>query len=248
MSDRVYLVATPENLPLHFERAGLATRTLALCLDALAMLALMQVGWWLLTPLHELSHDAANAAWIVAVFLVQWWYAALAEWRFGRTLGKRLCGLRVVDARGLPLSFSSAVIRNLLRLADLLPMLHLAGAVTCLLDRHGRRLGDLAAQTVVVREASASSASRAQTMVARSRPFAATALADELSRDERELIQRLCSARDRLPLAERVQLCDALVAHLIRSYRLEAPGHLSSERILLGLDETLRSIGTTQES
>lgn len=248
MSERVYVVATPENLLVRFDRAGLATRTTALCLDLLVMAALMQIAFALVVPLHLVSEGVAAALWIVGAFLVQWWYGAFCEWRFGRTLGKRLCGLRVVDASGLKLAFFPAVIRNLLRLADMLPLLHLTGAVCCLLDPHGRRLGDLAAQSVVVRDA----AGRTRRVVRddghlHRQTFASEAVLKALQPLERRAIRRLCAVREMLPLADRVQLCDQLTQHLLRCHRFDVPGHLSSERILLTLDEALRAGGIDED-
>src|SRR6185503_8817620 len=80
-------------------------------------------------------------------------YAILLEWRWrGQTVGKRLLRLRVIDAHGLQLRFAQIVLRNLIRLVDMLPLLYLVGGLTALLTRTGQRLGDLAANTVVIRE------------------------------------------------------------------------------------------------
>ena len=67
--------------------------------------------------------------------------------------GKRLFGLRVVDAQGLRLRPAQVVLRNLLRAIDFLPAAYLVGVTACLVSRKGQRLGDLAANTVVLREA-----------------------------------------------------------------------------------------------
>ena len=79
-------------------------------------------------------------------------YAVVSEWVWrGQTVGKRLMGLRVVDARGLRLEPSQVIVRNLMRLLDALPALYLVGGIACVFSRHRQRLGDLAAGTVVVR-------------------------------------------------------------------------------------------------
>jgi hypothetical protein len=81
-------------------------------------------------------------------------YAMIFEWYWrGQTLGKRLFGLRVVDAQGLRLRPAQVVLRNLLRAIDFLPAAYLVGVTACLVSRKGQRLGDLAANTVVLREA-----------------------------------------------------------------------------------------------
>jgi hypothetical protein len=85
-------------------------------------------------------------------FLSQTGYGIAFEWWWrGQTPGKRLVGLRVMDADGLRLQFGQVAIRNLLRPVDSLPILYLVGGASCLLSRNMQRLGDLAANTVVVR-------------------------------------------------------------------------------------------------
>jgi hypothetical protein len=73
------------------------------------------------------------------------------EWFMnGQTLGKRLFHLRVMDVQGLNLTFSQVVLRNLLRFVDALPGFYMVGGLSVLTSRHCQRLGDLAANTVVV--------------------------------------------------------------------------------------------------
>jgi uncharacterized RDD family membrane protein YckC len=69
----------------------------------------------------------------------------------GRTPGKRALGLRVMSDGGLPLALGGSLVRNVLRLADVLPSSYLVGLVSMLVTRDGKRLGDLAAGTIVVR-------------------------------------------------------------------------------------------------
>src|SRR5206468_250385 len=70
----------------------------------------------------------------------------------GKTLGKRLMHLRVVDARGGPVTVGQAVVRNLVRAVDFLPLYYAVGAIAIFASPRNQRLGDLAAGTVVVRE------------------------------------------------------------------------------------------------
>jgi uncharacterized RDD family membrane protein YckC len=239
----IYSVDTPENIRLSFVRAGLAARALAFCIDLATMAALLQGVAWLLAPFESFAESAAGALWIIAGFAVQWSYGAICEWRFaGRTLGKRLCAIAVVDASGLPLSLAQAATRNLLRVVDLLPGLHLAGALASFLDPHGRRLGDLAARTIVVRDPRATP----PRLDARLAPAGAHArhpefeeIARRLNGEERAALRALCTAREALPLAERNQLCGALAAHLAARYRALLPPHLSAEKFLLFIQDSL---------
>src|SRR5690606_41981782 len=88
---------------------------------------------------------------LVCLFVVVWAYRIVFEvaWN-GRTPGKRVLGLRVVGGDGAPVGWLPAIVRHLLRTVDMLPFGYAAGLLTCLCDRHGRRLGDLVADTVVV--------------------------------------------------------------------------------------------------
>jgi uncharacterized RDD family membrane protein YckC len=124
----------------------------ALAIDLAVIAMLDSVLEKLLAPLRFFGEDVATAMHIVLYFVLTLIYGALCEWLWrGQTVGKRLLGLRVVDARGLRLEPSQVIVRNLLRAADALPGLYLVGGVACLLSRHRQRLGDLAAGTVVIR-------------------------------------------------------------------------------------------------
>ena len=74
------------------------------------------------------------------------------EWTWrGQTIGKKLFRLRVVDVEGMRLQFNQIVVRNLLRFVDQLPVFYFVGGVTCWLNPKCQRLGDIAANTVVIR-------------------------------------------------------------------------------------------------
>jgi uncharacterized RDD family membrane protein YckC len=67
----------------------------------------------------------------------------------GQTFGKRVAEIRVIEANGQPLSWPSSLLRNLLRIVDNILFL---GILVVLIDKNERRLGDLAASTMVIRE------------------------------------------------------------------------------------------------
>jgi hypothetical protein len=100
-----------------------------------------------LTPLGGVGFGT----FLISVFLLEWFYPALCEvYLGGATPGKKAMGLRVVNDDGTPVQMAAAMIRNLLRAADFLPVLYGVGLVSMLLNREFKRLGDLVAQTVVV--------------------------------------------------------------------------------------------------
>jgi hypothetical protein len=86
-------------------------------------------------------------------FLLIWGYYVAFEmlWN-GQTPGKRVCNLRVMRENGYALGFLDSLIRNLVRIIDFLPLYYGVGVVTMLIDNRSRRLGDLAAGTIVVKE------------------------------------------------------------------------------------------------
>jgi uncharacterized RDD family membrane protein YckC len=91
------------------------------------------------------------AFWLILLFVLEWFYPVIFELTpSGATPGKRVFGLKVVMDNGLPVTVAAAATRNLLRVADFLPLAFGFGAVSMLVRRDSKRLGDLAAATLVV--------------------------------------------------------------------------------------------------
>ena len=152
------VVATPERVAFRFETAGLGSRFAAQLIDV-ALLGVLLLGLTQVAAgIANLSGapDVGALVLVVAGFLGFWayWIVPEAVWS-GRTLGKLLLNLRVIDARGGPISVGQAVIRNLLRVVDFLPTSYAVGAIAIFCSARNQRLGDLAAGTVVVRERAA---------------------------------------------------------------------------------------------
>ncbi|MGA2273441.1 MAG: RDD family protein [Bryobacteraceae bacterium] len=148
-------IETPEGVEFSFDLASPVTRSLAWIVDLAAIGVLTKgvdkTGEWL----GHLNQDWATAIAVILYFAISVGYGIVLEWRWhGQTLGKRVMGLRVVDAQGLRLQLSQVILRNLLRLVDMLPAVYLVGGVACFCSRNCQRLGDLAAGTIVARERS----------------------------------------------------------------------------------------------
>ncbi len=150
--DNTLDIRLPEGVVFSLPLAGPATRFLAWLVDLLGTLILLIVVSTLVHLLDVVSPDAATGVSIVLIFAVPIFYGILFEgfWR-GQTPGKRALRLRVMDARGLRLDLRQVVIRNLLRAVDGLPSLYMVGGAACFFTARAQRLGDLAADTVVVR-------------------------------------------------------------------------------------------------
>ena len=143
---------TPEGMEFTLPLAGPVSRLLAMSVDMAVVMAAGTVLQKLLGVLAAFNADAAQGLLTVLYFAVSMFYGILAEWLWqGQTVGKRLLGIRVMDRDGLPIHVSQIVVRNLLRPVDMLPAFYLLGGLVALGTQFGQRIGDLAANTVVVR-------------------------------------------------------------------------------------------------
>ncbi|HLP09575.1 MAG TPA: RDD family protein [Opitutaceae bacterium] len=144
---------TPEGVSFSFRLASPVLRLAALAIDTACIAAAWSTLSVLFSLLGIVSQDFARAAAIVGYFLFSEGCRIAMEWRWrGQTIGKRLLHLRVVDERGLPLTFAQVTLRNLLRFIDALPVAYAIGGVAALASSRGQRLGDLAAGTLVIWE------------------------------------------------------------------------------------------------
>lgn len=145
--DTVVSAETPEGIAIDLRPAGLSARCLAFLLDQLIRLGILYAGLIVVA----LTGGVGFAFWIVLAFALEWFYALPFELsRWGATPGKRVMGLKVVMDSGLPVTPAAAITRNLLRVADFLPLLYGFGVLSMLLRRDFKRLGDVVAGTLVV--------------------------------------------------------------------------------------------------
>ncbi len=164
LDDR-YTIDTPENIAFTYAVAGIGSRFLAAMVDTLLLIFMMLlVVISMLLMVAALGDGAAAdtmsgvivAIGIVLIFLIQWGYYIIFEmlWN-GQSPGKRLIRLRVVREGGRPVTFAASAIRNLVRFIDLLPSFYGLGVLVMFIDQRARRLGDLAAGTLVVKDRAA---------------------------------------------------------------------------------------------
>ncbi|HHH39745.1 MAG TPA: RDD family protein [Sedimenticola sp.] len=137
---------TPEGVVLVMRLAGPVVRAWAWVIDLLIRAGLYLV---LAVPLSFLG-GIGTAGTLIGLFLIEWFYPVLFEVRNGATPGKRMMGLLVLHDNGSPVALPAALLRNLLRGADFLPFLYGAGLLSMLINREFKRLGDMAAGTLVV--------------------------------------------------------------------------------------------------
>ncbi|HEU4801526.1 MAG TPA: stage II sporulation protein M [Gemmatimonadales bacterium] len=145
-------IETPEHVRLDHEIAGLGSRAAAALVDQ-AIIAVMLLALVILRGVSGMGVNWTGAVAVLAMFGIWYGYFTFFEaLRDGQTPGKRMLGIRVVMETGHPISVGAAVIRNLLRTADFLPPPYLLGAILVAVHPRARRLGDLVAGTVVVRD------------------------------------------------------------------------------------------------
>ena len=162
MQSEIYTVDTPENVSFGYEISGLGSRFLAALVDSLLLAILLLVTYmttvaFLLTP-PGTALSKALGDWIVAIYFLitfafLWGYYIWFEiiWN-GQSPGKRWLGLRVIRTDGMPITLVESVVRNLVRVVDFLPLYYGLGVVVMMINAQSRRLGDLAAGTLVVKE------------------------------------------------------------------------------------------------
>ena len=160
LSDRQVDVETPEHVAIGYELADLGSRFTAMLLDWI-LIVLGQLGLYLAVLLAALLFGLENPllplGWAfvgIVIFILVWGYYVFFEGlRDGQTPGKRRMGIRVVHDGGFPVTVRGAAVRNLLRIIDIQPAPSWAlGGLTMMLHPQTKRLGDLAAGTVVVRD------------------------------------------------------------------------------------------------
>lgn len=149
------VVPTPERVTFQYPIAGPGSRFLAQLIDQV-ILTVGLLGATVLTLLLGAAindRDLTILLLVLVSFVIVFGYFLITEAMFaGQTPGKRALRLRVVGDRGQPITFSQAMIRNLVRVVDFLPVYYGVGLVTLFINGRGKRLGDLAAGTLVVRE------------------------------------------------------------------------------------------------
>ena len=147
--DTVVAAETPEGIALELRPAGLSARFAAFLLDWLIRLMIAYAA----AIGSVLMGGFGAGVWLVLYFLLEWFYPVAFELsRSGATPGKSIVGIKVVMDNGLPITPAASFTRNLLRVADFLPFLFGAAIVSMLLRKDCKRLGDLAAATIVVHQ------------------------------------------------------------------------------------------------
>lgn len=230
-------VVTTEKVPFRYRVAGIGSRFLAWVIDFLIIGLLGFIGLALASVLEVGRAGLGLAILALWVFMLKWGYFWLFEWLWrGQTPGKRLLGIRVIQWSGTSVSFYQAAVRNILRAADALPFFYGLGFLVMACNREQRRLGDLAAGTLVVH------------VERKARPFRPLHEGDEvgrtaeaqirqrlgqLERPQKQLLLDLCLRRDQLRVADRARLFRTTSEFLHTRLDLSVAEFQSDEKFVL---------------
>jgi uncharacterized RDD family membrane protein YckC len=260
-------IDTPELVAIELPLAGIGSRFIALLVDYLiwgaGFLVFAVLAALILPAMHtfsKISEQWAIAIVIFIIFLVNWGYFTLFEafWN-GRTPGKRVAKIRVIQRSGRPIGLFESMARNLIRYVDQFPFpLHVIGVIAMFATRQHQRLGDLAAGTLVVRdrqdEAPLWGESGARTFTAQ--VFAPAAFAPEphaaltlpaigiakLSAADLEVLEGFFARRLDMSMPTRETLAQRIAAALQAKSGLEPPPGASVETFLEATARQLRDV------
>lgn len=151
-------IKTPEFVSIQFEPAGLGSRASAFILDQLLIIVvylLLFIGVFMMILGFNISDFSGTLVAIVIVitFAIQWGYFFAFEYfSGGRTIGKKIVGIRVIQENGHSITLLASAVRNLLRIIDSLPANYFLGIVMIFFHSKHKRIGDIVAGTIVVHE------------------------------------------------------------------------------------------------
>jgi uncharacterized RDD family membrane protein YckC len=245
-------VVTSEKVPFTYRVAGLGSRFLAALVDLGFLLTLLTIGL-MAGAVLELGRAGLGMALILLwIFGLLFGYFLFFEWMWlGQTPGKRLLGIRVIQWQGMRITFAQAAVRNLIRLIDVLPGGYGVGFLAAVCNREQRRLGDLAAGTLVVHQERSGAAVRAL-----HRPLSGAEQAretllrqrlEQLDRRQKQTLVGLCLRRDQLRVRTRARLFGSLADYFRTRMGLAPAAQESDEKFILHL-ATLLGGGTTGEA
>ena len=236
-----YTLETPENIEVDFELAGLGSRFCAMLIDTMVLgwivLVIVLLGAILLGALgfsapgdwEHLFRDSHLIGWLMAVLLallmalISGGYFIFFELLMrGQTPGKKAMRIRVIRDDGTPVTAYDILLRNLIRVVDFLPFAYALGALVMFPNPLCKRLGDLAAGTIVVKEGQLDYRANADKK-RQAAPAAVTLANAELTTEERRVVTGFLQRRAELLPDARRQLAERLAGPLHAKYA----GHYS---------------------
>jgi uncharacterized RDD family membrane protein YckC len=239
-------IDTPEQTALEYPIAGLGSRFLALLADTgiQIILAIFVIIVGSVVGLGVATFSDLGPQWVLAIivfllFLLNSGYFALFEifWN-GQTPGKRYAEVRVIKDDGRPIGAYEAIVRNALRLVDMLPAMYGIGLVSIFLSKQSKRLGDFVAGTVVVHEKTLEGV----------RPYQGAKIdetlppidASRVTLEEIQLIETFLNRRDSLEPVVRTNMAMQIANRLANKMEVKIYGWPRTEKFLEAVIEQCR--------
>ena len=180
-------IVSATGVAVRLRLAGPGARSLAFVLDILVR-GLIASAWVIAITYFARGAagsrgDSAVLIWLslLPAGLFYLLYHPVFEWLWqGQTPGKRVAGVRLVDAQGRPPQLPAVLIRNVFRIIDSLPVAYAVGLITCIVTQRSVRLGDIAGGTLLVYAGDAPDAADFDDRVVRASAAPRMALAKEL--------------------------------------------------------------------
>jgi len=260
-------IDTPELVAIHMPLAGIGSRFIALLVDfviwGIGIGVVMSIFAYFLpslTAFNRMSAQWATALYLFLIFLFNWGYFTLFEaFNNGRTPGKRIARIRVIQRSGRAIGLFESMARNFIRYIDMCPWVvpYAVGVIAIFVSRDHQRLGDLAAGTLVVRdriEEAPISTEATRTFTANifapaiptPEPHAGFSLPDhgvaKLSPSDLQVLESFFSRRLDMPLATRELLAQRIAAAIQAKSGLEPPPGASVETFLEITARQLRDV------
>ena len=249
-------IETPEQIDISFQKAGIGSRFYAALIDTLVLALIVFIGfyvkWNFISELGDTLGNWLGALGGILVFALFWGYYMVFEVTTnGQSLGKQALGLRVIKDGGYPISFSDSAIRNLVRVVDFLPFFYGAGLMAMLMTSDWKRLGDLAAGTLVVKTARTDLKltgvrSKAEASALNISPqvydYAAWIRPELVTENELRTIQEYLARRGTLPKFRRSELARTIANPIIE--KMGGSGSVGYEKFLEEV-YALKTSGTT---
>ena len=237
-------VETPEQIDINFQQAGIGSRFYAALIDTVLLTLISLVGYYVnrqfISELGDIVGNWLSALGGVIVFALFWgYYIAFEVTTNGQSIGKRVLGLRVIKEGGYPIGFADATIRNLVRIVDFLPFFYGVGLICMLVNKNWRRLGDLAAGTLVIKTARtelklANRGSQADTasISIPPREFVYTAWIQPalVTETEMRVIREYLARRGTLPGYRRLELARVIASPIVK--KMGGTGWIGYDRFL----------------
>ncbi|MDD2709897.1 MAG: RDD family protein [Verrucomicrobiae bacterium] len=241
------IIRTPEGIAFPLLLASPVSRFLAWIIDCVCIMVIIQCIQIPIFLISRLSMDLGISLFLLLYFTISIGYGMVLEWFWrGQTLGKWLLRLRVTDQQGMRLRLNQIVMRNLLRFVDSLPLFYLAGGIACVLSPRAQRLGDLAANTIVIRNPEILEPDLEQLLAGKynslvSHPHLTARLRQRVTAEDARLALDALLRRNELDDIERVKLFAELAGHFrqITPFPAEATEGLTDEQYVRNVAEIL---------